>query len=401
MQPFKDIRVLDLTHVLAGPFCGFQLATLGADVIKIEPPHEPDMMRDEGAVPALNEALTGTGFIPQAAGKRSLVLGLKSEKGREAFLKLVKTADVVVQNYAGNALDKLGLGFEDLAKVKPDLIHCSMTGYGRTGPKAEHPAYDLVIQAYTGLMYANGWGDDGDRPLRVGPPVIDYGTGMQAAFAVSAALFQRERTGKGQQIDLAMSDAALMLMTAHVTHAVTTGQSLPAYGNENTGRPSNSAYPAKEGWIVVAAYTPKQFSKFMRVLGRVERADEILSTPKITHSLKQESDRKQIAEVLATKSASEWEDILNAAHVPAARARRVDEALAEAQIASRGVLQPYEMPNAPDAPDRLPTAAFSFAHGGPAISGTAPGFGMHSEEILAELGYAPAEIKELRDQGII
>ncbi len=400
MQPFEGIRVLDLTHVLAGPFCAYQLATLGADVIKIEPPGEPDMMRDEGTSPELNEALTGTGFMPQAAGKRSLVLDLKSEDGREVFLKLVATADVVVQNYAGDALDRLGLGYDDLAAVKPDLIHCSMTGYGRTGPKAGHPAYDLVIQAYTGLMYANGWGDDGDRPLRVGPPVVDYGTGMQAAFAVSAALYQRERTGKGQQIDLAMADAALMLMTAHVTHTVATGQSLPAYGNENTGRPSNNAYLTTDGWIVVAAYTPKQFASFMRVLGLDDRADEILSTPKSEHSQNQVEDRRNIARVLATRPAAEWEELLNAAHIPAARARRMEETLAEAQIASRQILQSYGESLASDAPDRLPTAAFSFAHGGPDLAGPPPGFGAQTTEILKELGISDEEISRLTVSGI-
>jgi len=400
MQPFEGIRVLDLTHVLAGPFCAFQLATLGADVIKIEPPHEPDMTRDEGASPTLNTALTGTYFMGQSAGKRSLVLDLKSDARRAVFLRLVATSDVVVQNYAGEAMDRLGLGYEVLAAVKPDLIHCSMTGYGRTGPKAAHPAYDLVIQAYTGLMYANGWGDDADRPLRVGPPVIDYGTGMQAAFAVSAALYQRERTGKGQQIDLAMSDAALMLMTAHVTQAVASGAAPGAYGNENHGRPSNSAYPTKEGWIVVAAYTPKQFSTFMRALGYDERADEILATPKVRHSDNQVEDRRLIAAALSGKTAAEWEDILNALHVPAARARRIEEALAEAQIASRGVLQGYGEAPAQDAPERLPTAAFSFAHGGPKLAGPPPGFGSHTREVLRELALDEREIDDLIADGI-
>ena len=216
--PLKHIRVLDLTIARAGPMAVRLLADWGADVIKVEPPDNPDMTRDEGSSAVLNAELTGTYFMPQAAGKRSLVLDLKTSQGRDVFFKLVATADVIIQNYAGSALDRLGLGYDDLAQIRPDLIYCSLTGYGRTGPKAEHPAYDLVIQAYTGLMYANGWGDDGERPLRVGPPVIDYGTGMQAAFAVAAALFQRQRTGKGQNIDLAMADAALMLMTAHVGH---------------------------------------------------------------------------------------------------------------------------------------------------------------------------------------
>ena len=365
MQPFEGIKVLDLTHVLAGPFCAFQLATLGADVIKVEPPDNPDMTRDEGSSAVLNAALTGTYFMPQATGKRSLVLDLKTSQWRDVFFKLVATADVVIQNYAGSALDRLGLGYDDLVQIRPDLIYCSLTGYGRTGPKAEHPAYDLVIQAYTGLMYANGWGDDGDRPLRVGPPVIDYGTGMQAAFAVAAALFQRQRTGKGQNIDLAMADAALMLMTAHVGQTLATGNTPPAYGNENTGRPSNSAYQTRDGWLVVAAYTKTQFSKFMRILGYVDRAEEIIATSKEEYPIKQDDDRRKIACALATKTAREWEDLLNAQHIPAARARRINETLKEPQIASRQFLQSYGTPMGPDAPRELPTAAFSFAHGGP------------------------------------
>tara|TARA_B100001142_G_scaffold268711_1_gene273983 strand:- start:852 stop:2060 length:1209 start_codon:yes stop_codon:yes gene_type:complete len=396
MQPFQGIRVLDLTHVLAGPFCAFQLATLGADVIKIEPPDNPDMTRDEGSLEELNATLIGTYFMPQAVGKRSLVLDLKASQGRKIFLKLVATADVVIQNYAGAALDRLGLGYEDLTKVRPDLIHCSLTGYGRTGPKAEHPAYDLVIQAYTGLMYANGWGNDGDFPLRVGPPVIDYGTGTQAAFSVAAALFQRQRTGQGQSIDLAMADSALMLMTAHVGHTLTTGKALPAFGNENVGRPSNSAYPTKDGWIVVAAYTAKQFSKFMRILGYSDRAEEILITSKKQHCANQDDDRKKIATVLATKTAQEWEDLLNSEHIPAARARRLDETLAEPQILSRQFLQEYGEKPSVDAPNKLPTAAFSFAHGGPKHNKPPPGFGSDSYNILSDLGYSADEIQAFK-----
>jgi crotonobetainyl-CoA:carnitine CoA-transferase CaiB-like acyl-CoA transferase len=396
MQPFEGIRVLDLTHVLAGPFCAFQLATLGADVIKVEPPDNPDMTRDEGSSAALNAELTGTYFIPQATGKRSLVLDLKSSQGRDVFIKLVATADVVIQNYTGSALDRLGLGYNDLAQIRPDLVHCSLTGYGRTGPKAEHPAYDLVIQAYTGLMYANGWGDDGDRPLRVGPPVIDYGTGIQAAFAVAAALFQRQRTGKGQKIDLAMADAALMLMTAHVGQTLATGKTPPAYGNENVGRPSNSAYPTQDGWIVVAAYTKTQFSKFMRILGYAGRAEEILTTSKEEYMIKQDDDRQKIARALTTKTAEEWESLLNAQHIPAARARRIDETLREPQTASRQFLQSYGTPPGAEAPLELPTAAFSFAYGGPRHSRPPPGFGSDSDNILSELGYSADEISALR-----
>ncbi|MCP5075378.1 MAG: CoA transferase, partial [Rhodobacteraceae bacterium] len=267
MQPFQGIRVLDLTHVLAGPFCTFQLGVLGADVIKIEPPDRPDMTRLDGVAPELSAELRGTYFMGQSAGKRSLVLDLAHPDGKAVFLKLVKTADVLVQNYAGDALDGLGLDYQTLSMVNPQLIYCSMSGFGRTGPKAEHPAYDTVIQAWSGIMAANGWSGE-DPPCRVGPPMVDYGTGAQAAMAISAALFQRTQTGKGQFIDVAMADCALMLMASHVTETLATGAAPIPFGNAHPKYPAYSAYQGSDGkWIMLGAWTNAQAASLMRVLG--------------------------------------------------------------------------------------------------------------------------------------
>jgi crotonobetainyl-CoA:carnitine CoA-transferase CaiB-like acyl-CoA transferase len=398
MQPFEDIRVLDLTHVLAGPFCTFQLACLGADVIKIEAPDKPDMTRDEGVSDTLNAALRGTYFMAQSAGKRSIILDLKSDKGQAAFQKLVKAADVLVHNYAGDVPDRLGLDYDTLAKINPRLIHCSMSGFGRTGPKAGHPAYDVVIQAYSGLMMANGWAD-GDAPLRVGPPMVDYGTGAQAAFAISAALFHRERTGQGQQIDVAMADAAVMLMSAFVTDTIATGKMAQRHGNTHPSLPSYSAYETADGWIMLGAYTVKQCAALMRVLGFNAEATEIAAMTKHQMGTRAENDRVLIFDRLKNETAQYWEDALNAAHVPAARVRRIEETLAEAQFASRQVAQSYGVPVGQGGPNRLPTAAFSFAHGGPKLAGPPPGFGEHTDEILLEIGLSGEEIREMKKLG--
>jgi crotonobetainyl-CoA:carnitine CoA-transferase CaiB-like acyl-CoA transferase len=190
MQPFEGIRVIDLTHVYAGPFCTYQLAVLGADVIKVESPQTPDMTRYEGGVASLNAQGLGTSFISQNAGKRALALDLKSEQGVAILKRFVVTADVLVENYRGGTLTRLGLGYEAMAEVNPELIYCSITGFGHAGEKSGDRAYDVIIQAFSGAMAANG--EQNSPPVRIGPPMVDYGTGAQAALAISSALQNRQ-----------------------------------------------------------------------------------------------------------------------------------------------------------------------------------------------------------------
>ena len=399
MQPFEGIRVLDLTHVLAGPFCTFQLANLGAEVIKIESPALPDMTRDDGSIAELNEDLIGTLFQAQSAGKKSVALDLKTAAGRDVFMRLVKSADVLVQNYSGEKIAALGLDYDALAAVNPRLIYCSMTGFGRTGPKAEHPAYDVVIQAFSGIMMANGW-SPGDPPLRVGPPMVDYGTGAQAAFAVSAALFQRERTGEGQQIDVAMTDAALMLMSSHVTDTLATGAAPRPFGNAHPTMPYYSAYETADGWIMLGAYTIRQCADLMQALDCPAEAAALLKLNRASIGTLAARTRPLIAARMKEKSAQEWEDLLNAAHVPAARVRRIEETLAEPQITSRGVLQGHGGAVAPGAPQKLPVAAFSYANDGPRLGGPPPRLGADTHRVLSELGYSEGDIADLLARGI-
>jgi len=205
-QPFEGIRVIDVTHVLAGPFATYQLAVLGADVIKVEHPDDPDQSRGGGTDKALNPAQLGTSFLAQSSNKRAITLDFKIERDRDILKKLVATADVFVENYRPGALDALGLGYEALSAINPRLIYASFSAFGDTGPQRQRTAYDHVIQATSGIMAMTGTKEV--NPVMFGAPAIDYATGTTGAFALSAALFQRERSGRGQRIDMAMLDVA-------------------------------------------------------------------------------------------------------------------------------------------------------------------------------------------------
>ena len=394
MKPLEGVRVLDLTHVLAGPFCTYQLAVLGADVIKIEPPDNPDMTRKEGVVPALNEAAYGTYFQAQNAGKRAITVNLKDEAGRDVLRRLIKTADVLVQNYAGDALEELGFGYDAVLKIQPKLIYCTLTGFGRTGPKANHPAYDVVIQAFSGLMSANGTPDTG--PVRVGPPMVDYGTGAQAALAISAALLQRERTGKGQRIDVSMLDAALMLMSANVTDTLTTGKPPQPHGTNHPHYAGYRTFETADGLLMVGAWTNRQLSRLFIAVGEPERATQILQVPRSQVGEMAADDAGILSGHLKSRSAEQWETILNDARVPAARVRTLDQALAHDQVKSRRVVQQAGRDPAEHGPPAFPVAAFSYDHGSPDLMRPPPRVGEHTDEVLSELGFSSAEIGELR-----
>lgn len=394
MRPLEGLRVLDLTHIFAGPFCTYQLAVLGAEVIKIEPVNDPDIMRIAGADRKLNDKNYGLAFQAQSAGKRAIALNLKDPEGRAIFYDLVKTADVVVQNYTTGCLAELGLEYQTLTALNPKLIYCSISGFGRTGPKANDPAYDAVIQAFAGVMASNGEADA--PPVLIGPPVIDYGTGVQAAMAISAALFGRERTGEGRYIDVAMSDAALMLMTMNVVTAAATGKAPTAHGNQDPRNAGYSAYDTADGMIVLGAYTAKQYAELMQVLGYNDIAVEVLQGGQADLADRRDHDAVLMAKALKEKTADEWENLLNAHHVPAARVRTLDEALTHPQFASRSVLQSIE-----GLTGARPVAAFSYDQGGPAPDGPPPHFAADTADILQELGVDKAQLVDLDRRGVI
>ena len=378
MRPFEGIRVIDVTHVLAGPFATYQLAVLGADVIKVEHPDEPDQSRGVGSDKDLNRRNMGTSFLTQASNKRAIALDLKREHDREILKKLVTTADVFVENYRPGAFEALGLGYEALAAINPRLIYASFSAFGQGGPRGAQTAYDHVIQATSGIMAMTGTKDV--HPVKLGSPVIDYATGTTGAFALAAALFQRERTGKGQRIDMAMLDVAIILMSSHLTGYLRTGAHPKPHGNSHP-HATNSAYAAKDGIVMLGASNLRQQKRLWTVLGHPDMIKKSNDERDADH----EREVAVLTEVMATRGAAEWEEFLQARHVPAARVRSMGEALADPQLASRGIIHRHAPSAGMERELAVPVAAFTFAHGGPRIDTPPPMLGQHNEEILAEL----------------
>ena len=393
-RPFEGIRIIDITHVLAGPFAAYQLGLMGADVIKVEHPDEPDQSRDSGTDNVLNHANMGTGFLTQGSNKRAITLNLKTEQGRAILKKLVATADVLVENYRPGAFEALGLGYEDLRKINPKLIYASFSAFGQSGPKRQRTAYDHVIQSTSGIMAMTGTAQA--NPIKIGAPAIDYATGTMGAYALSAALFQRERTGQGQRIDMAMLDVAMILMASHVTGYMRNGKHPKPSGN-STGHATSQTYQTKDGLVMVGASNLRQQRRLWTV---VERPDMI----KKTNDERDADHAREVSvltEIMLTKTAAEWEEWLQERHVPASRVRTMGEALADPQIASRGILHRHDSAPGIEGPFTVPVAAFTFAHGGPKVDRPPPMFGQHNDEVLAELGYSARDIAGFRTEKVI
>ena len=393
-RPFEGIRIIDLTHVLAGPFAAYQLAVLGADVIKVEHPDEPDQSREGGTDRALNRRNMGTSFLTQGSNKRSITLDLKQEDGREVLRRLVAGADVLVENYRPGAFGALGLGYEALAAINPRLIYCSISAFGQDGVRREQTAYDHVIQATSGIMASTG--TEEVNPIKIGAPAVDYATGTMGAFALASALVQRERTGKGQHIDLAMLGVAMMMQASLMTGYFRNGTEPQPHGNKQPFA-TNSAYDAKEGMVMIGASNIRQQARFWRA---VERPD-MIKTDNEARIDDREREAAVIADIIRTKTADEWETYFQARHVPAARVRRMAEALADPHFAARRVFHKFDSLPGLDGPVGVPLAAFKFAHGGPSIEHPPHEMGADTESVLRELGYTASDIAGFRTARVI
>ncbi|NUT14746.1 MAG: CoA transferase, partial [Cupriavidus sp.] len=270
-KPLRNIRVLDLTNVLAGPFCCHQLAHLGAEVIKVETPGSGDLARQLGADPELNQRLMGVSFLAQNPGKQSVTLNLKHASGKAVFRKLVQSADVVVENFRPGVMARLGLGYDTLKQDNPRLIYCAISGFGQDGPLAGLPAYDQIIQGMAGVMQITG--DAHSAPLRVGYPVSDTIGGLTAALAVSAALADTGRT-EGYFIDVSMLEATLATMGWAVSNHLIAGRAPTPMGNENMTASPSGTFRTADGLLNIAANKQEQFEALCRVVGRPALADD-------------------------------------------------------------------------------------------------------------------------------
>ncbi len=336
--PLAGITVIDLTQVFAGPYCTYQLALLGAKVIKIEPPGG-EMTRYGGALKDLADEGLGLAFCTQNADKDCVEIDLKQPEGITKVLELAADADIFVQNYRPGVAARLGLGEGAVRGANANIIYCSISAYGGEGPVGHRPAYDHVVQAMSGIMQTTGTEDMG--PVKVGAPYVDYATGLNAAFAVMAALRERDRTSAPQTVNVAMLDTALNLMANNLVATATTGNETPKLGNEAASRaPSSGCFEAGDGvLIMLAANNERQFADLCAVLGYPEWAEDERWRQPQQRAENQQALRAVIENAFRQRRAADWETLLDQAGVPASRVRSVGEVLAEGQPEARGLLQ--------------------------------------------------------------
>lgn len=398
MSPLQHVRVLDLTNVLAGPFCCHQLAHMGADVIKVEVPGTGDLARQLGADPQLNGELMGVSFLAQNTGKRSITINLKSPDGISLFKRLVRTSDVVVENFRPGVMDRLGVGYEALRQERPGLIYCAISGFGQDGPLRDSPAYDQIIQGMSGVMSITG--DSETAPLRVGYPVADTIGGMTAAFAIASALANPEKE-RGCFIDVAMLEAVMTTMGWVVSNYLIAGKEPLPMGNNNFTASPSGTFRTKTGLINIAANKQEQFEALCKVVGRPELITDVRFSERQTRLDNRDELTRLLEEAMQAKPAAAWSSELNDAGVPAGLVLSVPEALAHPQIADRGMIGAFE-----DVPgvDRK----VEIARAGIKINGSAvkthlppPQLGQHTRDILEELGYSNDDIASLKERKIV
>ncbi len=388
------IRVLDLTNVLAGPFGAYQLALLGADVIKVETPGDGDLARQLGADPELNAALMGASFQAQNAGKRSITVNLKSAAGKEVFLRLVRSADVVMENYRPGVMDRLGLGYDTLRDQRPGLVYCAISGFGQDGPLKDNPAYDQIVQGLSGVMSVTG--DAASAPLRVGYPVADTIGGLTAAFAIAAALVRRARTGEGEWIDVSMLEATLVTMGWQVSNWLIAGIRPQPLGNENMTAAPSGTFATGDGPLNIAANQQQQFVTLTRLIGRPDLALDPRFAEREARKTNRIALKAEIETALAGRSAAEWAALFNAQGVPAGEVLDIPDALTHPQVTSRGLVKTFQAAPGVARPVAVVRSGFRLKSGDPAPATPPPQLGADTDAVLSGLGYSAQEIEALR-----
>ena len=402
MHPLENLRVLDLSRALAGPFCTMMLGDLGAEVIKVERPGHGDESRGWGP-PFVGEpygpyAGESAYFISANRNKRSVTVNLKSSAGQEIIRRLAQVSDALVENFRTGTLDRMGLGYEDLRVLNPGLVYCSISGYGRTGPWAQRPGYDFIIQAEGGLMGITG--PQEGLPYRVGVPIVDITAGMFAATAILGALRARDETGEGQIVDVSLLDSSAALLTNVASNFLVGGEPSRRLGNAHPNIAPYEAFHARDRWFALAAANQGQWARLCEVIERPALRDD----PRFNTNEARVSNRpallETLGEVFAERDATEWLAALRESGLPCAPINTVAEVFAHPQAEARELELETEHPTV--GPVRFPGFPYKLSQTPAEVRQPPPTLGQHTEEVLRELlGYSPSEVAEMRESGAI
>ena len=392
--PLSGVRVLDLSRVLAGPFCSMIMADLGADVIKVEELGKGDQTR---TIPPF-QGTESHYFLAINRNKRSIEIDLKSAAGRDIVLRLVRESDVLVENFRPGVMERLGLSYADLSAIKPDLIMCSISGFGQTGPMRTTASFDLVTQAMSGVMSINGERDG--PPTKLGLPMGDIGGGMWAAIGALSGLQHRQSTGKGLHVDLSLLEGLMGFLGYLAQIHLVTGENPGRVGSSHHSIVPYGRFEVQDGHIVLALHVGSFWRKFCVAIGREELVQDARFRTTADRNTNRIELEQIVGDILKTRSAAEWARVLDAADVPHGSVNNIGQALRQPVIAARGLLKTFEHP----------TAGTVEVVGSPLNFGDqfadapyhpAPTLGADTFDVLAEAGYSAAEVRSLLDAGVI
>ncbi len=397
--PLTGIRVLDVTNVLAGPFCSYQLALMGAEVIKIEQPGSGDLARRLGADPAQTGKLMGASFVAVNAGKQSLTLNLKHENGKKIFKQLAAQSHVVVENFRPGVMKRLELDYSVLSRINPGLVYCAISGFGQEGPLAQRPAYDQVIQGMAGVMSVTG--DEHSAPLRVGYPVCDTVGGMTAAFAICAALVGARATGQGRMIDISMLESSLATMGWVVSNYLNCGVIPIPMGNENFTASPSGTFRTADRPLNIAANEDTQYRSLCDLIGRPDLKTDPRFAERQTRKNNRAAMNAEIEPELMRRSADEWESEMVAAGIPAGRVLSVPEILGHPHLAQRKFVTSFADSDTKGDDQHVTSGGFQL-DGEAAVPMTpAPSLSEHTSVWLRRLGYDERQIAALCAEGTV
>ncbi len=393
--PLEDVKVLDLSHALAGPFCSTMLADFGAQVVKLEPPGAGDLARVWGApMPGEDTAY----FVGLHRNKRGIVVDLKHPDGKELFFRLVERCDVVLENYRVGALSRLGIDYDAARKRNPGIVYCSISGFGQDGPYRERAALDLILQAESGMMSVTG--EEGGRGVRAGVSIADMTAGMYAAYGIMTALHARARTGRGQQVDVSMLEGQLALLQTMVCAYLGDGQVPAPMGTAYKARLPYQTFRTKTKDLALAVGSEKLWKDFCPLLGAPEMRDDPRWHNNAARGKNRESLIARLQAIFLTKTYEEWEAVLVPAGIPMGAINTIEQVVEHPQVKARNVLVECEHPTAGKAKVVAPPVRLSETPGG--IRTPAPLLGQHTDAVLREhLGLDDKEIERLRGLGAL